>query len=68
MQQWVLKGTGSVDNLHLEEAPVPEVGDYEVLVNSESRSPRPSLIAPSLTRSDRLVHRSRMEVIILTID
>lgn len=52
-RQWVLKGRGSFDKLELEEnVAEPEVGENEVLVNSERRPDRPqshsftSLIIP----------------------
>ncbi|KAI9656757.1 MAG: hypothetical protein M1821_003396 [Bathelium mastoideum] len=38
MKQWVLHGTGSFDCLKLEEAPIPEVGDHEVLVKIHAAS------------------------------
>ncbi|KAM0251641.1 hypothetical protein ACHAQJ_008101 [Trichoderma viride] len=32
MRQWVIRGTGNLDSLRLEEAPIPKVGENEVLV------------------------------------
>lgn len=32
MKQWVIKGSQGVESLHLEDVPVPEPGDSEVLI------------------------------------
>lgn len=32
MKQWVLEGSQGVESLQLKDVPVPEPGDYEILV------------------------------------
>ncbi|GKZ34036.1 hypothetical protein AbraIFM66950_004171 [Aspergillus brasiliensis] len=38
MKQWVLDGTDGIDSLQLQEVPIPEPGDYEVLVKFHAAS------------------------------
>lgn len=38
MKQWTLKGSGSFDSLHLEDAPVPQLGERDVLIKMQAVS------------------------------
>jgi NADPH:quinone reductase-like Zn-dependent oxidoreductase len=38
MKQWVLSGIGSLDCLKLEEAPIPDFGDHDVLARIHAAS------------------------------
>lgn len=38
MKQWVLSGTCGIDSLQLQDVPIPDPGDYEVLVKFHAAS------------------------------
>ncbi|GJP97095.1 GroES-like protein [Aspergillus niger] len=38
MKQWVVRGSNGADSLHLEEAPIPVPGEYEILIKFHAAS------------------------------